>query len=105
MGFFNGVIKALGFDPNDRAVAKYDKKTEIIDSYEAEVEKLSDEELALLFRLLEPIAADHAVADAEADVGRQVRTIGEELHIHVLLFRPLSDICAHHGQAGHDCLF
>ena len=42
MGFLNGVIKALGFDPNDRAVAKYEKKTEIIDSYEAELEKLSD---------------------------------------------------------------
>ena len=46
MGFLNGVIKALGLDPNDRAVAKYEKKTEIIDSLEPEVEKLSDEELA-----------------------------------------------------------
>ena len=34
MGFLNGVIKALGLDPNDRAVAKYEKKTEIIDSLE-----------------------------------------------------------------------
>ena len=46
MGFLNGVIKALGLDPNDRAVAKYEKRTEIIDSLEPEVEKLSDEELA-----------------------------------------------------------
>ncbi len=46
MGFLNGVIKALGFDPNDRAIAKYEKRTEIIDSYEAELEKLSDGELA-----------------------------------------------------------
>ncbi|MDO4561342.1 MAG: preprotein translocase subunit SecA [bacterium] len=46
MGFLNGVIKALGFDPNDRAIAKYEKRTEIIDSYEAELEKLSDEDLA-----------------------------------------------------------
>ena len=46
MGFLNGVIKALGLDPNDRAVAKYEKKTQIIDSLEPEVEKLSDEELA-----------------------------------------------------------
>jgi len=35
----------------------------------------------------------------------EVRAVGEELHIHVLLFRPLSDICAHHGQPGHDRLF
>ena len=46
MGFLKGVIKALGFDPNDRAIAKYEKRTEIIDSYEAELEKLSDGELA-----------------------------------------------------------
>ena len=46
MGFLNGVIKAIGLDPNDRAIAKYEKKAEIIDSYEPETEKLSDEELA-----------------------------------------------------------
>ena len=46
MGFLSGVIKAMGFDPNDRAVAAYAKKAEIIDSYEADLEKLSSEELA-----------------------------------------------------------
>ncbi|MDO5116470.1 MAG: preprotein translocase subunit SecA [Synergistaceae bacterium] len=46
MGFLNGVVKALGFDPNDRAIAKYEKKAELIEGREAEIEKLSDEELA-----------------------------------------------------------
>lgn len=46
MGFINGVIKALGLDPNERALAKYEKRAEIVDSYETETEKLSDEELA-----------------------------------------------------------
>ena len=46
MGFFNGVIKALGFDPNDRAIAKYEEKAAIIDSFEESVKKLTDEELA-----------------------------------------------------------
>ncbi len=35
----------------------------------------------------------------------EVRPVGEELHIHILLFRSLSYICAHHGQTGHDRLF
>ena len=43
MGFFNSVVKALGFDPNDRALAKYSKRADVIDSYEAEIEKLTDE--------------------------------------------------------------
>lgn len=46
MGLFKGVIKALGFDPNDRAIARYEEKSKIIDSFEPEVQKLSDEELA-----------------------------------------------------------
>ncbi len=46
MGFLSGVIKALGLDPNDRAIARYEKTAEIIDSYGPDVEKLSDGELA-----------------------------------------------------------
>ena len=46
MGLFDGVIKALGLDPNDRAIAKYEEKAAIIDSFEDSVKKLSDEELA-----------------------------------------------------------
>ena len=46
MGFFKGVVKALGFDPNDRAVANYEKRAQVIDSYETQMEKLTDEELA-----------------------------------------------------------
>lgn len=46
MGILSGVVKALGFDPNDRALAKYEERVKIIDSYEAEVQELSDEELA-----------------------------------------------------------
>lgn len=46
MGLFNSVIKALGFDPNDRAIARYEEKAKIIDSFEPEVQKLSDSELA-----------------------------------------------------------
>jgi len=46
VGILSGVVKALGFDPNDRALAKYEERVKIIDSYEAEVQELSDEELA-----------------------------------------------------------
>ncbi|MCE5201059.1 MAG: preprotein translocase subunit SecA [Synergistaceae bacterium] len=46
MGLFSGVIKALGLDPNDRAIARYEEKAAIIDSFEPEVQKLSNEELA-----------------------------------------------------------
>ena len=46
MGLFSGVIKALGLDPNDRAIARYEEKAAIIDSFESDTEKLSDEELA-----------------------------------------------------------
>ena len=42
MGFFNGVIKALGFDPNDRAIAKYEEKAAIIDSFEESVKKAKE---------------------------------------------------------------
>ena len=46
MGLFSGVIKALGLDPNDRAIARYEEKALIIDSFEPQVKDLSDEELA-----------------------------------------------------------
>jgi len=46
MSFFNAVIKKIGLDPNDRLIAKYAKNVEIIDSYEPQMQKLSDEELA-----------------------------------------------------------
>lgn len=46
MGLFSGVIKALGLDPNDRAIARYEEKASIIDSFESQVKELSDEELA-----------------------------------------------------------
>ncbi|MDL2297570.1 preprotein translocase subunit SecA [Synergistaceae bacterium OttesenSCG-928-D05] len=41
-----GVIKALGFDPNDRALARYEERANIIDSFEPEMQKLSDEDLS-----------------------------------------------------------
>ncbi len=46
MGLFSGVAKALGLDPNDRAIARYEEKALIIDSFEPQVKDLSDEELA-----------------------------------------------------------
>lgn len=45
MGLFSGVIKALGLDPNDRAIARYEEKASIIDSFEPQMKELSDEEL------------------------------------------------------------
>ena len=78
MGFFNGVIKALGFDPNDRAVAKYDKKTEIIDSYEAKVEKLSNEELAqsaVIFK--ERLDKGESLDDIMPEVFARVREVSK----------------------------
>lgn len=78
MGFLNGVIKALGFDPNDRAVAKYEKKTEIIDSYEAELEKLSDEELAqsaVIFK--ERLDKGESLDDIMPEVFARVREVSK----------------------------
>lgn len=46
MGILGGVIKALGFDPNDRALARYEERANIIDSFEPEMQKLSDEDLS-----------------------------------------------------------
>lgn len=46
MGLFSGVIKALGLDPNDRAIARYEEKASIIDSFEPQLKDLKDEELA-----------------------------------------------------------
>ncbi len=46
MGLFSGVIKALGLDPNDRAIARYEEKATIIDSFEPQVKELTDEELS-----------------------------------------------------------
>ncbi len=45
MGLFSGVIKALGLDPNDRAIARYEERASIIDSFELQVKDLTDEEL------------------------------------------------------------
>ena len=45
MGLFSGVIKALGLDPNDRAIARYEEKALIIDSFEPQIKDLTDEEL------------------------------------------------------------
>lgn len=36
----------MGYDPNDRAIAKYEKIADIIDSYEDRVKELTDQELA-----------------------------------------------------------
>ena len=46
MGLVKSFIKKIGLDPNDRLIARYEKTVEIIDSYEPEIHKLSDEELA-----------------------------------------------------------
>ena len=46
MGFLKNVIKAMGLDPNERTLARYEKTAAIVDSYEADVEKLTDEELS-----------------------------------------------------------
>ena len=46
MGLVKSFIKKIGLDPNDRLIARYEKTVEIIDSYEPEIQKLSDEELA-----------------------------------------------------------
>ena len=40
MGLFSGVIKALGLDPNDRAIARYEEKASIIDSFEPQLKDL-----------------------------------------------------------------
>ena len=46
VGFINKVAKALGLDPNDRAIARYEERAAVVDSFEPAAQKLSDEELA-----------------------------------------------------------
>ena len=41
-----GVLRVLGLDPNDRALARYRRAAEAVDALEAQVSALSDEELA-----------------------------------------------------------
>lgn len=46
MGLFSGLIKAFGLDPNDRAIARYEERALVVDSYEPQMKLLTDEELA-----------------------------------------------------------
>ena len=78
MGFLNGIIKAIGLDPNDRAIAKYEKKAEIIDSYEPETEKLSDEELAQSARIFgERLEKGETLDDILPEVFARVREVSK----------------------------
>ncbi|MEG1603387.1 MAG: preprotein translocase subunit SecA [Cloacibacillus sp.] len=78
MGLLNGVIKALGFDPNDRAIAKYEKRAEIIDSYEAETEKLTDEELARSAQIFkERLDKGETIDDILPEVFARVREVSK----------------------------
>lgn len=40
-----GILKALGLDPNERALGRYGEIAREISSYEENIEKLSDDEL------------------------------------------------------------
>ena len=78
MGFLNGIIKAIGLDPNDRAIAKYEKKAEIIDSYESETEKLSDEELAQSAKIFgERLENGETLDDILPEVFARVREVSK----------------------------
>ena len=78
MGFLNGIIKAIGLDPNDRAIAKYEKKAEVIDSYEPETEKLSDEELAQSAKIFgERLENGETLDDILPEVFARVREVSK----------------------------
>lgn len=76
LGLFNGIIKALGFDSNDRALARYEATTKVIDSYEPKMKELPDEELAkstLFFR--ERLEKGETLDDIMPEVFARVREV------------------------------
>lgn len=76
MGIFSGIIKTLGFDPNDRAIAKYEKIVEAIDSYEESVKNLTDQELSQsvsIFR--DRLEAGETLDDILPEVFARVREV------------------------------
>lgn len=76
MGLFSSVIKALGFDPNDRAIARYEEKAKIIDSFETEAQKLSDGELAATKELFAArLLAGETLDDLLPEVFARVREV------------------------------
>ncbi|MDO4988211.1 MAG: preprotein translocase subunit SecA [Synergistes sp.] len=78
MAFLNGIVKALGLDPNDRALARYRKTVDIINSYEGDVEKLSDEELARSADIYnERLENGETLADILPEVFARVREVSK----------------------------
>lgn len=76
LGLFNSVIKALGFAPNDRAIAKYEEKVKIIDSFEPEMQKLSNEELAKTKKIFnDRLKAGESMDDLLPEVFARVREV------------------------------
>lgn len=76
MTIFDKIVKKLGFDPNDRAIAKYQAKADIVDSYEEQVKKLSDEELANSARIYkERVKNGETLDDILPEVFARVREV------------------------------
>ena len=76
MGLFSGVVKALGLDPNDRLIAKYEEKAAVIDSLEPETQKLTDEELANSFSFFhERLEKGETLDDILPEVFARVREV------------------------------
>ena len=66
----------MGFDPNDRAIAKYEKIVEAIDSYEESVKNLTDQELSQsvsIFR--DRLEAGETLDDILPEVFARVREV------------------------------
>jgi preprotein translocase subunit SecA len=76
LGLFSGVVKALGLDPNDRLIAKYEEKAAVIDSLEPETQKLTDAELANSFSFFhERLEKGETLDDILPEVFARVREV------------------------------
>ncbi len=76
MGFFSSIMQKLGLRPNEFLIAKYEELANVINSYEEEIGKMSDEELAqsaVCFR--ERLANGETLDDILPEVFARVREV------------------------------
>ena len=76
MGFFDSIMQKMGFRRNEFLISKYEGLVNVIDSYEEEVQQLSDEELAQsanFFR--ERLANGETLDDILPEVFARVREV------------------------------
>lgn len=100
MGLFNSMVKALGFDPNDRAIARYEEKAKIIDSFEPELQTLSDEDLAKTKEIFQArLKAGETTDDILPEIFARVREVSKRtLGLRHFTEQMMGGIALHEGN-------